>query len=108
MAQKINVTLVDDIDGKEASETVAFSIDGTGYEIDLSGKNAKKLRDAVAPYVAAGRKVKHGPRGRRKSAQSSASASAAEIRAWAKSSGYDVPARGRIPQEIHEAYSSAN
>ena len=45
MAQKVEVLLVDDIDGGEADETVSFSIDGTSYEIDLSKKNAAKLRD---------------------------------------------------------------
>ncbi|TMR20990.1 Lsr2 dimerization domain-containing protein, partial [Actinomadura geliboluensis] len=37
MAQKVQVLLVDDLDGGEADETVAFSIDGASYEIDLSG-----------------------------------------------------------------------
>ena len=57
MAQKVQVLLVDDIDGGEASETVSFALDGNSYEIDLSGKNATKLRDAFAKYVGAARKV---------------------------------------------------
>ncbi|MET8431123.1 histone-like nucleoid-structuring protein Lsr2, partial [Nocardia sp. NPDC004860] len=47
MAKKVTVTLVDDYDGKsKADETVFFSIDGNDFEIDLSNKNAGKLREA--------------------------------------------------------------
>ena len=57
MAQKVQVLLVDDLDGGEASETVTFALDGSNYEIDLSGKNASELRDAFAKYVGAARKA---------------------------------------------------
>ena len=40
MAQKVQVILVDDIDGGAADETVSFSLDGVSYEIDLSTTNA--------------------------------------------------------------------
>ena len=40
MAQKVFVSLVDDIDGSEADETVEFGLDGVNYEIDLSAENA--------------------------------------------------------------------
>ena len=56
MAQRVVVTLSDDIDGSEAAETIAFGLDGKSYEIDLNQANAKKLRKALAPYVDAGRK----------------------------------------------------
>ena len=48
MAQKVQVLLVDDLDGGEATETVAFSLDGNSYEIDLSSENASKLRKEFA------------------------------------------------------------
>ena len=57
MAQRVNIVLVDDIDGTDASETVAFGLDGTSYEIDLNEKNAAQLRDALASYVGHARKV---------------------------------------------------
>lgn len=57
MAQRVQVILVDDLDGSEADETVHFSLDGTGYEIDLSRDNASRLRDALTPYLGAARKV---------------------------------------------------
>ena len=45
MAQKVNIVLVDDLDGTEATETVTFGLDGVSYEIDLSAANATRLRD---------------------------------------------------------------
>ena len=57
MAQRVNIVLVDDIDGSDATETIAFGLDGSSYEIDLNDKNAAKLRDALAGYVGHARKV---------------------------------------------------
>jgi hypothetical protein len=66
MAQKVQVLLVDDLDGGEATETVAFSLDGTTYEIDLSSDNAGKLRKEFAPYVDHARKASGGATGGRR------------------------------------------
>ena len=108
MAQKVHIVLVDDIDGSDAEETVTFGLDGATYEIDLNSANAAKLRDAVAAYVGHARKV-GGRRGARKSGGSSAGGtSAAEIRAWARSNGYDVPDRGRVSADVRAAYDAAN
>ena len=60
MAQQVQVLLIDDIDGSEGAETVTFSLDGVSYEIDLSTKNAAKLRDAFATWVGNARKVRRG------------------------------------------------
>lgn len=58
MAKKVTVTLVDDFDGSGAAdETVEFGLDGVTYEIDLSTKNATKLRGDLKQWVAAGRRV---------------------------------------------------
>src|ERR1700744_2404901 len=58
MAKKVTVTLVDDFDGAGAAdETVEFGLDGVTYEIDLSNKNAAKLRGDLKQWVAAGRRV---------------------------------------------------
>ena len=72
MAQKVNIVLVDDIDGSDATETVSFGLDGTTYEIDLNDKNAAALRDALAGYVGHARKVGSASRRGRKSAASAA------------------------------------
>lgn len=115
MAQKVNIVLVDDIDGSEATQTLSFALDGTSYEIDLNDENAAALREALAPYVGHARKVGRGSGGggrRTKAASaaaaSSAGASAREIREWARSNGYDVPERGRIPADVREAFESAS
>lgn len=57
MAQKVNIILVDDLDGSEAEETVTFGLDGSQYEIDLNSKNAEAMREALAPFVDSARRV---------------------------------------------------
>ena len=57
MAQKVQVLLVDDIDGGTADETVTFGLDGVTYEIDLTSGHASELRDAFAQWVGHARKV---------------------------------------------------
>ncbi|MFC4563718.1 Lsr2 family protein [Nocardiopsis mangrovi] len=107
MAQKVQVLLVDDVDGGEAEETVSFSVDGINYEIDLSGVHAKQLREAVAPFLQAARKAPSRPgRGTRGPKQRTAPnrERSAEIRAWAKEHGKDVSERGRIPQAIVDEF----
>ena len=42
MAQRVNVVLVDDLDGSEAAETVNFGLDGANYEIDLSAEQRRQ------------------------------------------------------------------
>jgi len=112
MAQKVNIVLVDDLDGSEASESVSFGLDGTSYEIDLNDQNAARLRDALAEFVGHARKVGSASRrgGGRRSGGGAATAgpSAKEIRDWARSNGYDVPDRGRVSAEVREAYDAAN
>ncbi|MFD1047271.1 Lsr2 family protein, partial [Kibdelosporangium lantanae] len=57
MAQKTVVELVDDLDGGIADETVAFTLDGVEFQIDLSAENAARLRDSLAAYVAHARRI---------------------------------------------------
>lgn len=101
----MHVVLEDDLDGGEAAETVSFSLDGISYEIDLSAKNAGKLRDTFAVYVGSARRV--GGR-RRKGSAKGRSTSSADIRAWARANGWDIPDRGRIAAEVREAYAAAH
>ncbi|MEU2434007.1 Lsr2 family protein [Streptomyces sp. NPDC007861] len=112
MAQRVVVTLSDDIDGGEAAETVAFSLDGKSYEIDLNPANAKKLRTALAPYMAAGRKAtkqsRHPGKARREYRHTTLEPAPAAVRAWAQSNKMEVPARGRIPKRIYEAFREAS
>ena len=57
MAKRTIVQLVDDTDGSEAAETLTVGLEGVSYELDLSDKNAKKLREQVAPWLAAARRT---------------------------------------------------
>jgi hypothetical protein len=106
MAQKVNIILVDDLDGSEADETVSFALDGTSYEIDLNEKNAAKLRDALSGYIGHARKVS--TTRKRKSSASTSGPSARELRDWARSNGYEVSDRGRVPAEVREAFEAAH
>src|SRR3954462_9957765 len=115
MARKVQVILSDDLDENlTADETVSFSLDGTSYEIDLADKNAKEMRDALARYVSAARKVGRGgtrgsgggrflPTGGRMDREQ-----AGPIRDWARKNGHAVSDRGRIPASVVEAYEAAH
>jgi len=108
MAQKVNIVLVDDLDGSEATGTVTFGLDGTTYEIDLNDTNAAALRDALSGYIGHGRKVGTAPRRGRRAAAGASGPSAKEIRDWARANGHDVPDRGRVSAEVREAYDRAH
>lgn len=108
MAQKVSIVLVDDIDGSKASETVSFGLDGREYAIDLTTKNAQKLRDALAPFVAHARRETSRARRGRGATTARNGSSAAEIRAWARDNGYKVPDRGRVAADVKAAYEAAH
>lgn len=124
MASITTVSLLDDLDGSAAAETVAFGLDGASYEIDLNDKNAKKLRDALANYVASARRVDGGrrsvasvgrPRGRVAAKVTARAArttpdreQTAAIREWARAAGYEVSERGRLSAAVLEAFEAAH
>ncbi len=110
MAQKTVVTLVDDIDGGEADETVSFGLDGSSYEIDLSSANASKFGmpwPATSVLPDAARRGSSSGGGRGRAARRSGNNSAA-IRAWAREQGLNVNERGRIPGDIVTQYEKAH
>lgn len=113
MAQKVLVSLVDDLDGSEADETVEFGLDGISYQIDLSAKNAESLRETLASYVDHARRS--GGRKRPPRAGGGTGRTAAvdreqnqAIRAWARKNGFAVSDRGRIPTEVVDAFHKNN
>lgn len=110
MAQKVQVILVDDLDGGVADETVTFALDGVSYEIDLSNAHAQELRDALATWVGSARKAgrSSGARPARRGRSASGSSRATEIREWARSNGYTVNDRGRISQDVQAAFDAAH
>jgi len=110
VAQKVQVVLTDDLDGGEADETVQFALDGVSYEIDLSEPNAESLRGALAPYLAAARRVggRASRRGAAKSRPAAERVDLSDLRAWARENGYQVSDRGRVSSEVRAAYEAAH
>ena len=122
MATMTTVTLVDDLDGTEAEESVSFALDGANYEIDLSEDNAAKLRDSLAVFVANARRVDGGRRGSRGRARGAAPAAkpakssrstpdreqTAAIREWARANGHEVSERGRLSAAVLQAFEEAH
>jgi len=113
MAQRVEMQLVDDVDGTSATQTVRFALDGRDYEIDLNDINAAKLRKALHPYAAAGRRLGAGSgtlRRRRLTAGAygMTKEEMANVRGWARSNGYQVSDRGRIKGEVVAAYHAAH
>lgn len=122
VAQKTIVTLIDDLTGEEAEDitTVEFALEGVTYEIDLADDNAAKLRNNLAPYVAAARKTtarRPGSRGTDRPAGRAAGTGGVArsgynrdtlraIREWAKSNGHNVSDRGRLPLNVLHAWEA--
>jgi hypothetical protein len=109
MTQKVQIILIDDIDGSEAAETVRFGLDGTHYEIDLNQAHATALRNTLARYTGAARKVSGTAR---RAARNGSKAPGtvpdnAEVRDWARANGLKVNDRGRIPGTIVASYREA-
>lgn len=105
MAKRTFVELIDDLDGTKADETVTFAVDGVQYEIDLSAKNAGKLRNDLAKWVAQGRKVSGRRPAKNRFTQPTDSGA---IRDWAAANGYKVSARGRISADVRKAYEATH
>jgi hypothetical protein len=106
MAQRVTVTLEDDLDGGPADETVRFASGGADYEIDLSKKNAAAFRQQLAPFVEHARKAGRG-QPRRPARTSASRQRSGDIRGWAKDHGIAVSERGRIPASVVEQYHAA-
>lgn len=110
MAQRVQVLMEDDLDGSEATETVAFSLDGTEYEIDLNDKHKEELYAVIEPYRNVARKVSYSRPSRpsRPRAVKRTGPDTTEIREWAKAQGLKVSDRGRIPAEVVAKYLARN
>ena len=114
MARRTIVTYYSDVSGTEIDKSgvgVHFSLDGDAFEIDLSEEEHEALRQALAPFVAAARLASANPSRRPPAAGGDVTETepnARTLRLWARETGFDVPARGRIPELAREAYKVAN
>lgn len=112
MARRTIVETFDDIDGtalEDGGETISFAVDGVEYTIDLNKKNARDFRKKIDYYVEHATRVG----GRKRKAGSARpsdpnSPSSKEIREWAVEEGFEVPARGRLPQSLVDEYVAAH
>jgi hypothetical protein len=109
MARKTKVVTVCDRHrgDVEAAGTIEIVIDGERRRIDLCAEHLAELRRAVRPWLkpspsapaartrkpAAARRPKRSP-------------DSAAVREWAQANGYELPARGRIPNAVREAYAA--
>lgn len=109
MAQRVQVILVDDVDGGKAAETITFALDGVRYEIDVSEANATALRDELTPWLKHARRV--GGRQHRRSRNAAGpgrSEDLARMRQWGRENGYPVSDRGRVSKALQDAYAAAH
>ena len=116
VARQVITVLTDDLDGSDADRTVEFSLDGVNYTIDLSDKNAGKLRQALEPYITSGTRVGRAAAERRSPGRGRPDGGVGRssrdqnqaIREWAGKNGYELSSRGRIPSSIVEAFDKAH
>ena len=112
MARKVEVQLIDDLDGGKAEETVRFGLDGALYEIDLNRKHAKELRSALQQFAQSARRVARGQavvgpaRGRGRGPARADREQNQAIREWAQRKGLSVSPRGRIAQSVIDQYET--
>jgi Lsr2 len=131
VAQKIRVELVCDAceDGRPAQRTLGFAFDDeTGdrseYKIELCARHMAQFVGAMQQWIDIGRlEPMQTPKGGRARARSNnnhvsspragagraparrGAEQVAAIRTWARSHGYTVADKGRIPTEIEDAYN---
>ena len=109
MAQVTKIRLVDDLDGGNADESVDFTVDNNRYQMDLSEQNAARLREVLAPFIAAARRAGGSTTTRRSTIAARPTGTGAEtaaIREWANTNGFSVSTRGRIAASVREAYEN--
>jgi nucleoid-associated protein Lsr2 len=123
MAQRTQVTLVDDVDQETPAEgTRTFVVDGKTYRLDLNKKNLANFDESYAEMVAwaeyateeappAGsangtrRYLGSTSRGISRSAEDRERST--RIRNWAVANGLEVAMRGRVPASVVAAFEKA-
>lgn len=113
MATHVRTTLIDDLDAStDGVKSHRFAFDGVEYEIDLTEANLGRLRDALAPFTTAGRRLPASAARRRPGKATSGGSDAPAVRAWwtANADRLQLPAhrtRGSIPAQVRQAYRNS-
>lgn len=113
MAQK--VILVDDLDHSEGDDVARreFPLLNRTFAIDLSDANQQRLSEALAfieEVLENAREVKQASRSK-KAADTSPRLrgyTLTDVREWAREQGLDVPARGKMADEVIEQFVAAH
>lgn len=102
MATRTVIELIDDLDAREATETIRFGLDGSDYEIDLNDDNARELRNVLTRFADAGRKASARTTFRKTTVAASVDNKA--VRQWATENGISLSPRGRIKDGVVQQY----
>ncbi|MGE5290266.1 MAG: histone-like nucleoid-structuring protein Lsr2 [Micromonosporaceae bacterium] len=107
----MSVTYACDYDKKEIPQgqerTRVFGLDGQDYEIDLCKKHSDKLDEILKRYRTHAHRAA-APKGRRRPRTAAHRQRSAQIRAWAKSRGFQVSDRGRISTDVVNRYETTH
>jgi hypothetical protein len=110
VATRIQRIVVDDFDAStDGVDTYRFALEGVEYEIDLSQPNLRRLRSALAPFIAAARRL---PKHKTGKPAAKPTRTGAVRRWWAQhEQTHHLPgwrANGPIPREVYDAYAQAH
>ena len=94
---------VSDLSGEQGAETFTYEVDGVKYAIDLTGPEAETVRAQFASLIEKSKRIG----GRRPATKSGSQSQTAAIREWAIQAGIEVPKKGRVAQEVKDAYHAA-
>ena len=114
MAQKVEVVLTCDLDDGDvaAVDTISFGYDGVGYEFELCQSHLDEFHRVMQGFVGAARRSGSGARrnaggGGRAPRAAGNPSELAQVREWARTNGFEVSDRGRIPAQVREAFDRA-
>lgn len=94
----------------EAVGTMEITIDGERRKLDLCAEHLAELRRTMRPWLrqatSGGTSRPAAKAGKSTAKRTVRATDAAEVRAWAKQNGWKLPARGRIPTAVREAFAA--
>lgn len=95
------------------AETIKVSFNGERpQEIELCTECQDQYMTPLQKLLTSEGRTKNGQsaaKGGRRAASSAVTVpSSREIRDWGRANGFDVPARGKIPSDLHSAYRAAH
>lgn len=118
MAQATKIITVCDLHRGEALATSKFAIaiDGDKVALDVCDQHLREIRAKVKPWLTRAARGTATPTKTRRAVRATKATKsrpkrdpeAPLIRAWAAENGLDMPARGRIPTAVKQAYKQAH